>query len=123
SVRPSSATSTNRTMDGGGTASPSTSPGSNCAARWTSCCRFSREVGMAWNAKRMAELVDAVESFNRPRVEEICAGLVAQLRQGHDAIDLDEAKRVLQMLQRKRYFQVLQRLADAMVHDGLAAPA
>jgi V8-like Glu-specific endopeptidase len=70
----------------------------------------------------MIQLRKAVESFNRPRVEEISAELLAQLRQRDGALSVEEAKRVLEMLQRKRYYQLLQRVADAMVHGGLDVP-
>ena len=68
------------------------------------------------------QLQTAVETFDRPGVDRICTELIAHLRNSESPPAEHEAGRVLALLQRKRYFQHLQRVADALVHNGLDRP-
>jgi hypothetical protein len=77
---------------------------------------------VAWDATKMDQLRQAVDTFNRPRVDELCLELITELRQSTAALTAGDAKGVLEMLQRKRYFQLLQQVADALVHGGLDLP-
>src|SRR4029077_5004130 len=77
---------------------------------------------MSWNDASVKQLHTAVESFDRPGVDRICAGLVAHLRNSESPPLEHEARLVLALLQRKRHFQHLQRVADALVHNGLDRP-
>jgi V8-like Glu-specific endopeptidase len=77
---------------------------------------------MSWNDASVEQLQTAVESFDRPDVDRLCTELVAHLRNSESPPSVDEARRVLALLQRKRHFQHLQRVADAFVHNGLDLP-
>lgn len=75
-----------------------------------------------WRTSQTEQLQTAVERFDRPLVERLCTQLIAYLRENEGAISEEDGLRVLSMLQRKRYFQLLQRVADAMIHGGLDQP-
>jgi V8-like Glu-specific endopeptidase len=77
---------------------------------------------MPWNDASIEQLQTAVERFDRPGVDRICTELVAHLRNAESPLSEHEARRVLVLLQRKRHFQHLQRVADAFVHNGLDRP-
>ena len=77
---------------------------------------------MPWKATQTEQLQTAVERFDRPFVEQLCTQLIASLRSEEGSISEREGLRVLGMLQRKRYFQLLQRVSDAMIHGGLDLP-
>jgi hypothetical protein len=74
-------------------------------------------------ARKIDQLGDAVDGFDGPLVEEICTELITAVRQRDAALTAEQATRVLEMLQRKRYFGLLQRVADALVHSDLDRPA
>jgi V8-like Glu-specific endopeptidase len=77
---------------------------------------------MSWNDASVKQLQTAVESFDRPGVDRICAELVAHLRNSQSPPSEYEAGLVLALLKRKRHFQHLQRIADAYIHNGLDRP-
>jgi V8-like Glu-specific endopeptidase len=77
---------------------------------------------VSWNDTSIEKLQTAVETFDRPAVDRICTELVVQLRNSESPPSEGEARRVLRLLRRKRYFQHLQRVADAFVHNGLDRP-
>jgi V8-like Glu-specific endopeptidase len=77
---------------------------------------------MSWNNESIEKLQTAVETFDRPGVDRICIELIAHLRNSESPPSERDARRVLELLQRKRHFQHLQRVADAFVHNGLDRP-
>jgi V8-like Glu-specific endopeptidase len=77
---------------------------------------------VSWNDTSIEKLQTAVETFDRPAVDRICTELVVQLRNSESPPSEEEARRVLRLLRRKRYFGHLQRVADAFVHNGLDRP-
>jgi hypothetical protein len=77
---------------------------------------------MPWNDTSIQQLQTAVETFDQPGVDRICTELVAHLRNIDSSPSEHEASRILALLQRKRHFQHLQRVADAFVHNGLDRP-
>jgi V8-like Glu-specific endopeptidase len=77
---------------------------------------------MSWSDVSIEQLQTAVESFDRPGVDRICTELIAYLRNTDSPPSEADARRVLALLQRKRHFQHLQRVADAFVHNGLDRP-
>jgi hypothetical protein len=64
----------------------------------------------------------AVNSFGRSETEQLCRQLVTDLRAADESFDPDVARRILGHLQRKRYFDLLQRVADAFQQTGLQTP-
>lgn len=68
------------------------------------------------------ELLAAVSLLDHGRVDEICSRLIAQVRRGKDPFPADEAKRVLDDLRRKRFFQQMQRVADVLIQYGSHTP-
>ena len=74
---------------------------------------------MSWDNTSIEKLQNAVETFDRPGVDRICAGLVVHLRNNESPPSKEEASRVLKLLRRKRYLQHLQHMADAFVHNGV----
>ena len=77
---------------------------------------------MSWNNESIEKLATALEAFDRPGVDRICIELIAHLRNSESPPAERDARRVLELLQRKRHFQHLQRVADALVHNGLDQP-
>ena len=77
---------------------------------------------MSWNDASIEQLQTAVERFDRPAIERMCTELIVHLRNIDSPPSEADARRVLALLQRKRHFQKLQRVADAFVHNGLDLP-
>ena len=69
------------------------------------------------------ELEGAAALLDRERVGELCATLIALLHESEDRLPVQDAKGVLNLLRRKRFFGPMQRVADALVQVGEAAPA
>ncbi len=68
------------------------------------------------------ELQQAVDSYDRPRVEELCAQLVAHLRTRAKPYPLAPAKKILEMLRRKRHFELMASVADTLIQTGQDRP-
>jgi tetratricopeptide (TPR) repeat protein len=64
------------------------------------------------------KLTAAVDSFDRQAAGELCNELLTHLRQRDDPYPLDHAKTVLIQLRRQRYFELMQLVADALIHNG-----
>lgn len=78
---------------------------------------------MNWNDERFEdELGAAVRILDRVETEQLCDRLIAYLRTSQHVYDSSGAKRILGKLQRKRYFDLLQRVADAFQQSGLQTP-
>ena len=67
-------------------------------------------------------LMEAVAAFDRPRVTQLCEELIAHLRTTDDGYPEPEARDILAALRRKRYFQLMTRVADALVEAGADHP-
>jgi len=77
---------------------------------------------MEWDAKNsVTELQRVVDAFDRPAAEELCDALIASTRSEGLCPEKD-AKNVLGILRRKRYFDLLQRVAEALIESGQDAP-
>ncbi len=68
------------------------------------------------------ELRQAVREFDRPRALELCEMLVRHLRTRAKPYPLDPAKKLLGSLRRKRYFDLISMVADALIQTGQDAP-
>jgi V8-like Glu-specific endopeptidase len=68
-------------------------------------------------------LKNAATLLDRERVAELCDTLVSLLHRGGDPLPEAEAKAVLSALRQKRFFGPMQRVADALLQTGQAAPA
>ncbi|MCP4203920.1 MAG: DUF4071 domain-containing protein [bacterium] len=78
---------------------------------------------MTWNDKKFEkEFAAAVEKFDRLETENECRRLIEHLRATVEPYDAGAAKKILGHLQRKRYFDLLQRVADAFQQTGLRTP-
>lgn len=78
---------------------------------------------MTWKPSAFNDrLAEAVNSFDRNGAGELCVKLISHLRHRHDAYPFDAAKTVLGLLRRKRYFDLMQRVADAFVQSGQNEP-
>lgn len=79
---------------------------------------------MAWDdaAAIAAELQKALDEFKWPEVEALCARVEGRLKSEHDLMPESPARRMLQHLRRKRRFQLMASLADAMMQSGLRTP-
>ncbi|HKQ99155.1 MAG TPA: serine protease [Pyrinomonadaceae bacterium] len=78
---------------------------------------------MDWDAsgfrKRLAREVD---SFNKAGAAALCRELITHLSQSDEPYPLEEATRILQLLRRKRLFELMQQVADALIQTGQDAP-
>jgi hypothetical protein len=78
---------------------------------------------MTWVPEASASrLQAAVAAFDRPEVAGLCEELVAYLRATDDGYPESEARDILAALRRKRYFQLMTRVADALVEAGADHP-
>ena len=78
---------------------------------------------MSWDDERYeSELAVAVNGFDRLETERLCERLIVHLRSMGEPYDPSAAKGILGKLQRKRYFDLLQRVADAFQQNGLRTP-
>ena len=75
---------------------------------------------MPWNdiAQIEKRLSDALETFNWSEVEKICAALIDRINAEPDLLAEPTAKRLLQKLRRKRRFQLMTLLAEALMRAG-----
>jgi hypothetical protein len=64
------------------------------------------------------ELAQAVDAFDHPRTVELCETLIGRLRAGDDPFPPAQARQVLVTLRRKREFELLARVADALIAVG-----
>ena len=79
---------------------------------------------MSWvdAAQYESKLNRALDQFNWPKAEEICKEVISRLNREKDLIPDSTAKRLLQSLRRKRRFNLMTTLADAMMQSGLRTP-
>lgn len=74
---------------------------------------------MMWKPKEFrAELDRAVAAYDRDRVSDLCDRLIKHLRETEQPYDRKEAGRVLDVLRRKRYFDLMQHVADVLIQSG-----
>lgn len=66
----------------------------------------------------VAVLREAVDSFERQRVSELCAELAGHLRTRPEVYPFEEAKQILDLLRRKRYFGPMIEVADVLIQTG-----
>jgi len=60
----------------------------------------------------------AVATFDHPRTNQLCEELIARVRSSDEPFPEQLAKRVLAALRRKRQFQLMARVADALIVSG-----
>jgi hypothetical protein len=60
----------------------------------------------------------AVAAFDHPRTNQLCEELIARVRASDEPFPEQLAKRVLAALRRKRQFQLMARVADALIASG-----
>jgi len=78
---------------------------------------------MTWVPEQSASgLQEAITAFDRPQVARLCDELIAYLRATDDGYPEPEARDILATLRRKRYFQLMTRVADALVEAGADYP-
>ncbi len=70
----------------------------------------------------VAEFQSAVDLNDRQRASKICAQLVAWIRRSDEPLPLPAAKKILLLLRRERYFDLVQQVADALIQSGLSEP-
>jgi len=68
------------------------------------------------------DLTQAVDSYDRAEAERICAQLLRGVREGRLVVSARDAGRMLGALRRKRYFPLLEQVADALIRAGDASP-
>ncbi|MGB8508671.1 MAG: serine protease [Pyrinomonadaceae bacterium] len=75
---------------------------------------------MSWSDFAVIEkaLSDALETFNWPVAETICAALIERINTEADLLPEAAAKRLLQKLRRKRRFRLMTLLAEALIRSG-----
>jgi Trypsin-like peptidase domain/MAP3K TRAFs-binding domain len=64
-------------------------------------------------------LSDALNTFDWERVEELCRGLIGRLHTEPEPFPADRARSMLQKLRRKRQFQLMALVAEALLESGL----
>jgi hypothetical protein len=78
---------------------------------------------MSWNASQFNEnLADALESFDHDKARELCNKLVSHLRERDDPYPTDHSKTILGQLRSKRYFDLMQLVADTFIQNEQTDP-
>jgi tetratricopeptide (TPR) repeat protein len=70
------------------------------------------------NNASVAVLRDAVSTYDRESVDRTCDELVAQIAASAGAFCEKDAKEILKLLRRKRFFPEMKRVADALIQAG-----
>lgn len=65
-----------------------------------------------------SQLPEALRTFDRKKVDELCAGFIAFLFKSEEAIPIKACESVLEILRRKRMFRCMLRIADAYIQTG-----
>lgn len=68
------------------------------------------------------ELDEALRIFDRKHSEELCAKLVVYLYSSNTPYPLKESKKILGSLRRKRYFDLMNTIADVLIQTGQDEP-
>lgn len=82
------------------------------------CAAKMRSNPVAYPKTFVALLEQAVESFEQERVVELCRALTAHLRVAPEVYPFAEAKKILDLLRRKRHFGPMMRVADVLLQTG-----
>jgi len=78
---------------------------------------------MTWDiSESPRQLREAVGAFDRPRAADLCAELIRHLRGDDTPYPELSARDILGQLRRKRYFALLQQVADALIQAGANWP-
>ena len=70
-------------------------------------------------AELETQLTQALETFDWPKATKICNSIIDRLKQAKSALSEKTAKNLLGMLRRKRRFNSMSQLADAILQSGL----
>lgn len=73
-------------------------------------------------AKFNERLIETVETFDRHGASQLCRELIEHLRERDDAYPLDNAKTVLAQLRSRRYFDLMESVADTLLQNEQRAP-
>lgn len=74
---------------------------------------------MEWDASGFREeLTEKVENYNKVGAARLCQELITHIWQSNEVYPLGEAKRILGLLRRKRMFDLMQNVADALIQSG-----
>ncbi len=68
------------------------------------------------------ELAAAVDVYDRTRVEELCDGLILHIRKATETYSPAAARATLRQLRRKRWFDLMTRIADVLLQSGQRHP-
>lgn len=78
---------------------------------------------MSWQTAEFNEaLSKAAEEFNQVKASELCHDLIEHLCARDDPYPVADAKHALRMLRARRYFDLLQRVGDALIQNGQNLP-
>ncbi len=79
---------------------------------------------MSWSdaPQLEARLKGALDAFNWPEAEAICTEITGRTRTDPELLPESSAKRLLQSLRRKRRFEQMTSLAEALLQSGLRTP-
>ncbi|MEM9387029.1 MAG: serine protease [Pseudomonadota bacterium] len=67
-------------------------------------------------------LFDAVSTFDQSKAEELSNELIDHIIERDDAYPVQEAAKALGLLRRRRYFVLMERVADALIQNGQRGP-
>src|SRR5687767_7403810 len=78
---------------------------------------------MNWEPSHsLKDLQRAVDTFDHPAAAELCDALIDSARSGTNVFPEGAAREALAILRRKRYFDLLQSVAEALIENGQTAP-
>jgi V8-like Glu-specific endopeptidase len=78
---------------------------------------------VSWDIEQSTEeLAGAVDRYDEDAASDLCDELVTYLRGSDQPYPTDQAKRVLGLLRKKRYFHLMQQVADVLLQTGQESP-
>lgn len=75
-----------------------------------------------WNQANMERLENAVATYDRLETERLCDELLADIEERDDPFPVAQAKAIMGLLRRKRFFSCLSRVGDCLLQCGQTAP-
>ncbi len=80
---------------------------------------------MTWSdaAELVKTITAKVGEYDRAETSELCKELIRRVRATEDPFPDDDAKQVLSLLRRKRWFDLMEDVGDAFIQTGVTAPA
>jgi tetratricopeptide (TPR) repeat protein len=77
---------------------------------------------MTWTSSQFIDRLEAaLQLYDRAEAAKLCNEVIAEIKNGQE-LEEEATRRILQSLRRKCYFELMERVAEAFLLDGIDAP-